>query len=48
MVIHTYNVSTWKSEPGGSLVPGQPGLESETLSDTTTVTTKTKQNKTKT
>ena len=30
MVVHTFNLSTWEAEAGGSLwIQGQPGLQSE-------------------
>jgi hypothetical protein len=32
VVVHSCNLSTQEAEAGGSLVQGQPGLHSETLS----------------
>jgi hypothetical protein len=32
MVVHTCNPSSWETETESSGVPGQPGLQSETLS----------------
>jgi hypothetical protein len=42
MVVCGYNPSTWKAEVGRSLVQGQPGLCSETLSQKNTKTKKEK------
>jgi hypothetical protein len=34
LVVHTYNPVTWEAEVEGSRVQGQPGIHSETLSQT--------------
>jgi hypothetical protein len=36
VVVHTWNPSTQKAEAGRSRVPGQPGLHSETVTETNT------------
>jgi hypothetical protein len=55
VVVHAFNLSTWKAEAGGFLglrpawsterVPGQPGLHREALSQRIKKQNKTKQNK---
>jgi hypothetical protein len=40
VLVHTCNPSTWEAEAGKSGVPGQPGLQNNTLSQETKTETK--------